>query len=118
MVEFVSVDGSPDEVRGTGAQIKALGATLDAKAQQLVSDINTKETGAPWGGDHFGEEFKKGYFQTPEGSDKPFNEALKDELGDVGDRINRIGDGIMGAMNDYQLTDGTNSQTISTVNKD
>jgi hypothetical protein len=116
MSSLVSVEGSPDEVRGTGALIKSMSADLQAQASGIAADINTLEAGQPWGNDHFGDSFKNqpnGYFAVPAGGDKPFNEILKDELTNAGENAGRIGDGIMAAMNNYQLTDHANDQDIS-----
>ncbi|MEN3305056.1 MAG: hypothetical protein V7603_1258 [Micromonosporaceae bacterium] len=115
MSSLVSVEGSPDEVSGTGSLIKALSADLGSQTTGIVSEINTLEAGQPWGNDHFGESFKnqpQGYFSVPEGGDKAFNEILKDELGNAGDNLGKIGDGVTHAMMDYQVTDTTNANTI------
>src|SRR5262249_57570235 len=84
----------------------------------MAGGMEREESGQPWGNDHFGNSFKtqqNGYFSVPEGADKPFNEILKHELSNAGEGLGRIGDGTMGAMNDYQLTDGVNGQQINKV---
>jgi hypothetical protein len=118
MSTLINIDGNPDDVRGTGAQLKAMAEDLGAQAASIASEIETKESGQPWGNDHFGNSFKtqqNGYLSVPEGADKPFNEILKHELNNAGEGLGRIGDGTMGAMNDYQLTDGVNGQQINKV---
>jgi hypothetical protein len=115
MSSLVSVEGSPDEVSGTGALIKALSADLGSQTTGIVAEINTLEAGEPWGHDHFGNSFKnqpQGYFSVPEGGDKAFNEILKDELSDAGENLGKIGDGISSAMMDYQVTDSSNAAKI------
>jgi hypothetical protein len=121
MSTSINIDGSPDDVRGTGAQLKAMSEDFAAQAASIASEIETKESGQPWGNDHFGNSFKTqqhGYFSVPEGADKPFNEILKHELSNAGDGLGRVADGTMGAMNDYQATDGVNGQQINQVGKD
>jgi hypothetical protein len=121
MSTLISIEGSPDDIRGTGAQIKALAEDLGTQAGSIVSEIETKEAGRPWGNDHFGRSFEtqqNGYFSVPDGANQPFNEILKDELHHAGDGLGKIGDGTMGAMNDYQMTDGLNGQQINKVGKD
>jgi hypothetical protein len=118
MSSLVSVEGSPDEVSGTGAMIKAMSADLGAQTASIAAQINTLEAGQPWGNDHFGESFKhqpQGYFSVPEGGKDAFNEILKKELTDAGDNLGKIGDGISRAMMDYQVTDSTNSTTIQNL---
>jgi hypothetical protein len=118
MSTLISIDGDPDDVRGTGAQIRALAESLGAQAATIASEIETTEAGQPWGDDHFGQSFKtqqNGYFSVPDGADKPLNEILKDDLNHAGDGLAKIGDGTMAAMSDYERTDGLNGQQINKV---
>ncbi len=118
MSTLVSIEGDPNEVRATGALLKAQSADLGSQASALAAEIEAKEADQPWGNDHFGASFKdqpNGYFSVPEGANKPFNDVLKDELNNAGAELSRTADGIIGAMNDYQLTDGLNSRQIKDV---
>jgi hypothetical protein len=111
-ISYLSIDSSPDDVRMTGVHISALSEGLTSKASGLASTISSLESGQPWGNDKFGEAFKKSYFQQPAGSDQQFNEALKSDLSTIGDQLQKVGDGISGAMDSYQLVDGVSAQDI------
>ena len=115
MPTYLKIDGNPDEVSGTGALIKAQAEAFAGKAQGILSEIDTLEGGAPWGADATGQSFHHQYTAVPQGSDKPFNEALRDELQNAGKDLTKTGDGVILAMTGYQSNDTTSASDISRV---
>jgi hypothetical protein len=124
MSTYVSVNGSPDEVSGVGAQLKAKADAMNASAQGILADIQGKEAGAPWGGDPTGQDFyNKQYHVIPqtEGGGDPApgtpyaDEALKDKLLNAGNDLAKIGNGMIDAMVGYQSADTTSAIDLSKV---
>jgi len=124
MSTYVSVNESPDEVSGLGAQLKAKADALNASAQGILADIQGKEAGAPWGGDPTGNDFyNKQYHVVPPtegGGDPapgtlPANDALKDKLLHAGEDLAKVGDGMIDAMVGYQSVDNTSAIDLSKV---
>ncbi len=114
MSTYVSLNGEPDDVTAVAARLKAEAETLGGKAKSLLNDIQSLESGQPWGSDEPGQAFIAQYNQAPDGG-TPFSESLREELGDAGDHLNKTGDAIMMAMTDYQSTDIINSNDIKNV---
>ena len=124
MSTYVSVNESPDEVSGLGAQLKAKADALNASAQGILADIQGKEASAPWGGDPTGNDFyNKQYHVVPPtegGGDPPpgtlpANEALQDKLLHAGEDLAKVGDGMIDAMVGYQSVDNTSAIDLSKV---
>ena len=124
MSTYVSVSGSPDEVSGVGAQLKARAEALNSNAQAILSDIQGREAGAPWGGDQTGQDFyTKQYHVIPqtEGGGQPApgtpyaDDALKDTLANAGNDLSKIGNGMIDAMVGYQSADATSAADLSKV---
>ena len=112
-MSFVSIEGDLDEVRGIGERVRGIGIDHDAATQDLTSKITDAESGAPWGGDSYGEEFKKSYFKDFDG--KPAHELVKSNATATGKRISDTGGAISGAMTDLQLSDMENNSELSSV---
>src|SRR5258706_11737869 len=124
MSTYVNVHGSPDEVSGLGAQLKAKADALQAGAQGILGDIQGTEAGKPWGGDPTGNDFynkqyhvippTEGGGEPPEGT-LPANEALQDRLLHAGEDLAKVGDGMIDAMVGYQSVDATSAIELSKV---
>lgn len=114
MSTYVSLNGQPDDVTAVGARLKAEAETFGANAKSILNDIQSIESGQPWGSDEPGQAFVAQYNQAPDGG-TPFSDSLREELGTAGDHLNQTGDAIMMAMTNYQSTEITNTNDIKSV---
>jgi hypothetical protein len=115
MSTYVNVHGDPDDVTGTGARLKAAAETFGAKAQAILTEIQSIDSSRPWGSDEPGRAFDEQYNQVPPGGNTPFSESLQTEMSSAGEHLNKAGDGIMLAMTGYQSTDVVNTNDIKNV---
>ena len=118
MSNFVEITGDPDEVRARGAILAAKGQAYDARAQSLVDQISGLESGAPWGGDKYGQEFlnsDSGGYHSTKNTDQPFNEYVKTSSTAMGPKLVNTGEAIEAAMIGYQFADLDNEGDISAV---
>ncbi|WP_131785283.1 hypothetical protein [Protofrankia symbiont of Coriaria ruscifolia] len=116
MSTFLDVDGDPNEVSATGALLRSMAQTFKTKVQGPLADINAIDAERPWGADHFGEGFEHTYNYTPEGTDQPLRDSVRDGMSNAGDLLTRVGDGTVLAMTEYQGTDVQNASDITTAN--
>jgi hypothetical protein len=118
MSNFVEINEDPDEIRGRGAVLAGQGQAFDARTQELVSQVESLEAGAPWGSDKYGTQFlnnENGGYHSTKNTDVPFNEYVKTGSADLGQKIVRTGEAIEGAMTGYQFADIDNQTDISAV---
>jgi hypothetical protein len=117
MSTYVDLHGDPDDVTSTGARLKAAAESFGAQAKEILNEIQSIDTGAPWGSDEPGQAFASQYHQTPQGGGPPFSESLQTEMSSAGEHLGKAGDAIMLAMSGYQSTDITNTNDIKNVEK-
>jgi hypothetical protein len=113
MSTYVSMPNGPEQVANTGIQLKALSAEFGSQASAILGEIESIESGQPWGHDEAGQAFAASYNQVPQGSDKPFSQSLRDELSDAGTPLGKISDAIINAVAEYQLTDADSANAIN-----
>jgi hypothetical protein len=116
-MSFIKLDDGTVSATGVGAQLLAKADTFKAQAQSILGDIQSKESGAPWGSDETGQNFQKEYtkdIDTAQGS-APFNSALHEKLSNAGDDLTKIGTATVTAMVGYDSTDAVNADDISKV---
>lgn len=115
MGSFIDIQGDPNEVGATGAQLRALAESFEAKTKAILGDINAVEAERPWGSDKYGNAFEASYHQTGEGGDTPLSTDVKDGMSEAGRRLARVGQGTVMAMTEYQGVDAQNSADLRNV---
>jgi hypothetical protein len=116
-MSYVKLDDGSDGATSVGARLLAKAEAFKAEAQGILGDIQSKESGSPWGSDETGQNFEKQYtkdIDTGNGS-APFNSALQDKLMKAGDDLSKIGTGTLTAMASFNSTDAVNADDISKV---
>jgi hypothetical protein len=115
MSTYVDLHGDPDGVIGIGAMLRARAESFNAQANGILSEINSKEAGAPWGDDETGKGFLDQYHAKPEGADGPFDEVLKTKLQNAGNDLGKLGDNTVNAIVGYLSSDTISSNDITKV---
>lgn len=110
MSDYVEA-GEIGNIREIGVRMTAAAKALEATSGRLTQEIEQLESGQPWGDDHFGAEFLSSY----NGDDgKGSNPQLSRQmLTAAPPDLQRIGDGVSGAMTDYQAADLENADEIT-----
>lgn len=114
MGTFINVDGDPNEVRGTGAGIRAMAEVFGGDIRGILSKINGLDASRPWGSDSFGEDFNKQYNQIGEDG-KTASDRMKGWLQQAGEGAESASLKTMRAMDGYQAEDHRGGIDINSV---
>lgn len=115
MGTFLDIQGDPDEVSAVGARLRSMGETLNARAQEVLGEINAVHAERPWGSDKYGAAFEGSYYLVPEGAEDPLPIMVSEGLTNSGKRLTAVGDGTIRAMIGYQAADADNAHDINKV---
>jgi hypothetical protein len=115
MATYLEIQGDPDEVMSSGAKMQALADEFNGKVSGIKGEIEGIEGSAPWGDDEVGAQLLARYNQVPQGGDTPMVEELKTAMGDAGQHLNTIGQGVVVAMSEYKGTDEVSKGSISAL---
>ncbi|MFC7548808.1 hypothetical protein [Plantactinospora sp. GCM10030261] len=113
MGSFIRIDGDPNEIRGTGAKLRALAEAFSGDVQGIAGQIRTADSAKPWGSDKFGQEFDAQYNKVDNG--QVISEAVKDRMTDAGELGLTAGNRVVRAMDGYQLADHDGERDINSV---
>ena len=109
---YLDIKEDPNEIGGTGAIVRSLATAFHAKAQAILAEIQAVEGERPWGNDKYGQAFENTYNVVPEGSENSLREQVRDGLSQAGERLTKVGDKTVLAMNEYQGVDDQNEAEI------
>jgi hypothetical protein len=117
MSTYINLTDGTDSPTSVGGQLVAKAADFKAQAQGILSEIQEKEAGAPWGNDPTGHQFLEQYEKEIDtgGGKAGFASALREKLANAGDELDKIGTATLSAMTEYESTDTTNARDISKV---
>lgn len=112
MGSYLDIDGDPNEIGGKGAILRSLAESFRAKAEGILGDIQAADGERPWGNDKYGQAFETTYNVVPDGSDSSLRDAVQEGLSHAGERLTKVGDKTVLAMNEYQGVDAENEAEI------
>ncbi len=112
MANYLNLPEGSAAASQVGLRLQAEAEDFKQKAQDLLTRIQEKDEGRPWGGDKAGKAFETQYHQPIEGAG-PLAQALQDRLRTAGDPLHRLGGNVVKAMGDYDAADVTGAAEIA-----